>query len=152
MRPSVRGPEQSQMMIQPEDIRRKAENLYPDYLRAWLDGEDTFFPRIIPARRTLDGDNFSAAIQSVRRLREGSKEVTGFGYTVEWQEVNSRKFGRNRFPARILFETPCDFLRFTGKQREFSVFARRSDSAPRGISAVGKVDSVKRAGVDRRRA
>ncbi len=109
-------------MIQPEDIRRKAENLYPDYLRAWLDGEGKFFPRVIPARRTLDGDNFSVAIQSVRRLREESKEVTGFGYTVQWQEVNSRKFGRNRFPARIVFETPGDFLRFTGKQREFSVF------------------------------
>ena len=118
----MRGPEQSQMMIQPEDIRRKAENLYPDYLRAWLDGEGKFFPRVIPARRTLDGDNFSVAIQSVRRLREESKEVTGFGYTVQWQEVNSRKFGRNQFPARIVFETPGDFLRFTGKQREFSVF------------------------------
>jgi hypothetical protein len=31
-------------MIQPEDIRRKAENLYPEYLRAWLDGDVTFFP------------------------------------------------------------------------------------------------------------
>ncbi len=110
-------------MIQPEDIRRKAENLYPDYLRAWLDGDSRFFPRVIPARRTLDGDDLSAAIQSVRRLREGSKEVAGFGYTVEWQEVNSRKFGRNRFPARIVFETPGDFLRFAGKQREFGVFA-----------------------------
>jgi hypothetical protein len=111
------------MMIQPEDIRRKAQNLYPDYLRAWLDGDEGFFPRIIPARRTPDADNLSAAIQSVRRLREGSKEVTGFGYTVEWQEVNSRKLGRNRFPARILFETAGDLLRFTGKQREFGVFS-----------------------------
>ncbi len=111
------------MMIQPEDIRRKAENLYPDYLRAWLDGDESFFPRIIPARKTPDGDDLPAAIQSARRLREGSKEVTGFGYTVQWREVNSRKFGRNQFPARILFETPGDLLRFTGKQREFSVFA-----------------------------
>ena len=111
------------MMIQPEDIRRKAENLYPDYLRAWLDGDESFFPKVIPARKTPDDKDLSAAIQSVRRLREGSKEATGFGYTVEWQEVNSRKFGRNRFPVRIVFETPGDFLRFTGRQREFSVFA-----------------------------
>lgn len=110
-------------MIQPEDIRRKAENLYPEYLRAWLDGDESFFPRLIPSRRALDTDDLPAAIQSVRRLREGSKEVVGFGYTVQWQEINSRKFGRNQFPARILFETLGDFLRFTGKQREFDVFA-----------------------------
>ncbi len=112
-----------QAMIQPEDIRRKAQNLYPDYLRAWLGGDESFFPRNIPARKTPDGDDLSAVSQSVRCLRDGSKEVTGFGYTVQWQEVNSRKFGRNRFPTRILFETPDDLLRFTGKQREFSVFA-----------------------------
>jgi hypothetical protein len=111
------------MMIQPDDIRRKAQNLYPDYLRAWLDGDESFFPRVIPARRTLNADDLSGAIQSVRRLREASKEVTGFGYTVEWQEVNSRKFGHNRFPARILFETPDDFLRFASRQREFAVFS-----------------------------
>lgn len=110
-------------MIQPEDIRRKAENLYPEYLRAWLDGDGDFFPRLIPSRRTPDTNDLGAAIQSVRKLREGSKEVVGVGYTVEWREINSRKFGRNQFPVRILFETAEDFLRFIGKQREFNVFA-----------------------------
>ena len=108
-------------MIQPEDIRRKAANLYPLYLQAWLDGDD-FFPRIVPAAKTLDAENPSAAIQAVRRLRDESKEVVGFGYSVEWQVVNSRNFGKNPFPARILFETPEDLLRFTGKQREFKLF------------------------------
>ncbi len=108
-------------MIQPEDIRRKAENLYPLYLQAWLAG-DGFFPRVVPAAKTLDPGNPSAAIQAVRRLRDESKEVLGFGYSVEWQAVNSRKFGKNSFPARILFESPDDLLRFTGKQREFKVF------------------------------
>lgn len=80
-------------MIQPEDIRRKAENLYPDYLQAWLNGDEDFFPRIIPARKTPDGDDLAATIRAVHRLREGSKEETGFGYTVHWREANSRKFG-----------------------------------------------------------
>lgn len=120
MRPPAQT--QSRKMIQPEDIRRKAENLYPEYLRAWLDGDEAFFPRLIPSRRTPDADDLRAAIQSVRKLREGSKEVVGFGYTVQWQEINSRKFGRNQFPARISFETAGDLLRFIGKQREFDVF------------------------------
>jgi hypothetical protein len=72
-------------MIQPDEIRRKADNLYRDCLKAWLEGDDTFFPRIIPANRTLDQGNVGAAVEAVRRLREGSKESLGFGYSVEWR-------------------------------------------------------------------
>ena len=110
-------------MIQPGDIRRKAENLYRDFLRAWMDGDQTFFPRVIRARKTPDSDELAPAIYAMRRLRESSKEVLGFGYAVQWQEVDSRKFGRNQFPSRILFETQDDYLRFIGKQREFAAFA-----------------------------
>lgn len=59
----------------------------------------------------------------MRRLRQGSKEVRGFGYCVEWRERNSRAFGRNQFPERIFFKTQEDFLRFLGKEREFAVIA-----------------------------
>jgi hypothetical protein len=109
-------------MIQPEDIRRKAENLYRDCLQAWLAGDESFFPRLIPARKTPDLDNLAAGIEAVRRLREGSREVRGFGYTVVWREVHSRKLGRNTLPAQVLFETREDYLRFLGKQREFTAF------------------------------
>jgi hypothetical protein len=120
------------MMIQPEDIRRKADNLYPDYLRAWLDGNGEFFPRVIPSNKTLDAKAFSANARAVRQLREGSKEAKGFGYTVEWRQVNSRNFGRNLVPVQVLFETPGDFLQFIGKQCEFAAF---SDAVTRLRSA-----------------
>ncbi len=60
----------------------------------------------------------------VQRLRAGSKEVVGFGYTVEWRAVRSRTLGKNSFPARILFEDERDFLRFIGKERECASFKR----------------------------
>jgi hypothetical protein len=110
-------------MIQPDEIRRKAENLYPDFLRAWWAGDASFFPRLIPSRRNPDPDDLAGAIQSMRRLREGSKETRGFGYHVEWRERNSRTFGRNQFPERISFESQEDFLRFLGKEREFAIVA-----------------------------
>lgn len=105
-------------MIQPDDIRRKAENLYGDFVRSWLAGDGLFFPRLIPSQRDPDPES-AGAIQSVRALRDGSKEVLGFGYTVEWREVNSRRFGRNLFPSRIVIETQDDFLRLTGRARDF---------------------------------
>ncbi|MEI8196648.1 MAG: DUF3322 domain-containing protein, partial [Phycisphaerae bacterium] len=108
-------------MIQPEDIRRKAENLYGEFVRAWLAGNGAFFPRLIPAQRDPDPDS-AVAINAVRALREASKEVVGFGYTVEWREINSRRFGRNQFPARIIIDTQEDFLRLTGRVRDFRQF------------------------------
>ena len=110
-------------MVQPEDIRRKAERLYAEFLRAWVsDGAATFFPRLVPTEREL-GQDVAEAGKLVRALREGSKEVLGRGYSVEWREVSSRTLGHNMFPQRITFDTAEDLLHFVSKQREFSVFS-----------------------------
>lgn len=108
-------------MIRPKDIRRKAENLYGKFVRAWLVGDNSFFPRVIPSRLNPDPESASA-IDAVRALRDASKEALGFGYSVEWREINSRRFGRNHFPARIVIETPDDLLRLTNRAREFRKF------------------------------
>jgi len=110
-------------MIQPDAIRRKAEDLYREYVQAWLIGDGGFFPKAIRGRKTPHSDDLSAASRSVRCLRAGSKEAVGFGYSIEWREVNSRRFGRNQFPARILFETADDLLRFLDRKTEFDSFA-----------------------------
>lgn len=108
-------------MIQPADIQRKAGNLYGEFVQAWLTGDATFFPRVIPSQRNPDPDS-ATVINAVRALRNASKEAVGFGYTVEWRQINSRRFGRNLFPARILIETEDDFLHLTGRAREFRQF------------------------------
>jgi hypothetical protein len=110
-------------MIQPDDIHRKAGNLYLSFLQSWLQGGDSFFPRLIPADRTPHADDMATAIKEVEHLRLGSKEALGHGYTVVWREVNSRKMGRNRFPERIVFENQSDYLRYIGKQQEFTAFS-----------------------------
>src|SRR5260370_198120 len=107
-------------MIRPEDIRVKAGNLYPAFLRAWLGGEP-FFPGVIPSDKKVEL-GMASAIESVHRLRAEAKETRGFGCSVEWEERNSRTHGRNTFPRRIVFECEDDFLRYIGKQQEFAVF------------------------------
>lgn len=108
-------------MIGPEEIRRKALNLYPAWQIAWL-SDEAFFPRVIPCDKRLD-ENLGAAIESISRLRAGSKELRGFGYSIEWKERKSRLHGRNLFPTRIMIESADDFLRLIGKQQEFATFA-----------------------------
>jgi hypothetical protein len=106
-------------MIQPEEIRRKAERLYPSFLKAWLEEDTTFFPRALPSNKQLKNGRVVDAAQEVQRLRDGSRDVLGYGYTVQWQERRSREFGLNLFPIRISFETQDDFLRFINKRSEF---------------------------------
>src|SRR5262245_27116029 len=107
-------------MIEPQEIRRKADNLYPAYVQAWLrDEADAFFPRTIPSRKTPPRDTNTARAW-ILRLRHESKETRGFGYSVEWTEINSRDHGRNQFPTRIVFETAADFLKFTEREAEFA--------------------------------
>jgi hypothetical protein len=109
-------------MIQPEEIREKAERLYPSFLKAWLDGEAVFFPYALPCDKVLRNGRVAQSALEVQRLREGSRETLGYGYAVEWRERRSREFGLNWFPVRITFETQDDFLRFIGRQSEFRLF------------------------------
>jgi hypothetical protein len=95
----------------------------------------SFFPRLVPTERNLS-DDVADAIRSVRALRDGSKEVIGYGYTVEWRDVNSRSLGRNRFPQRITFETRDDLLCLVGKQREFQKFSDAVDRLRREFPAL----------------
>lgn len=107
-------------MISPEEIRQKAVNLYRVFQEAWLDNK-AFFPRVIPCDKTVD-PNLAVAIESIHRLRSHSKEQLGYGYSIEWEERNSRVYGRNRFPRKISFETQEDLLKLIGKEREFARF------------------------------
>lgn len=108
-------------LLHPAEIRKKAERQYSRFLSAWMTGE-TYFPLQIPGIGIPDS-SLAIAQQQVQALRAGSKEVLGYGYTVEWQERNSRHHGRNQFPERVIIENQEDFLRLLGRQREFVEFA-----------------------------
>lgn len=130
-------------MIQPEDISRKALAIYREYLRAWVQGDGQYFPRRVPAQRD-PGPDVVTAIDQVRRLREGSKEMLGYGYSVEWQEVQSRRHGKNLFPSKVLFATELDLLRLIGKEREFRRF---TDAVTRLRAEFPELDSWVRSNI-----
>ncbi|HCS51825.1 Wadjet anti-phage system protein JetD domain-containing protein [Rubinisphaera sp.] len=107
-------------MINPNDIRLKANNLYAKLQLAWLDGEE-FFPCRILGNRKLPDDP-AAAIHAVQLLKSQSNAETGFGYSIEWRERNSQRHGKNLVPEKILFATQADYLRFIRKEEEFEKF------------------------------
>lgn len=108
-------------MITPEDIQAKADKLYQKFVQAYLNG-DEFFPHDLRSNKALSGD-YSQDAEAVRALRNGSKEVRGFGYSVEWTQRDVRATGRNEVPTKITFATPEDFLRLIGRTTEFIDFS-----------------------------
>lgn len=108
-------------MIDPEEIRRKAIGLYPKFVSAWLAGEK-YFPKVLKVNRRPD-KNLAVAGEQVERLRAGAKERRGFGYSVDWREVNARVHGKNEFPERVYIESQDDLLRLVGKQQEFAAYS-----------------------------
>ena len=112
-------------LLNSDEIKAKALRQYSKFLSAWLAGENVF-PLHIPGIGVPD-DSLAVAQQQVQALKNGSKDSLGHGYTIEWQERNSRHYGRNLFPDRVVFETRDDFLRFIGRQREFKEYAAAVD-------------------------
>lgn len=105
-------------IITPEEVRQKAERLYPQFVRDWLAGT-LQFPIAVRARLPTTGSDVPAMIAAVERLRSESKEERGFGYTIHWQSIRSRTFGENRFPQRIEIETQDDLCRLIGRCDSF---------------------------------
>ena len=83
--------------------------------------DETLFPLKLSMRRpdaTAMGQSFEAVRGWIRELEENSRSGKGFGYEIEWADVNHRQLGRNRMPSRVSVPTESDALRLIGKERE----------------------------------
>jgi hypothetical protein len=98
-------------------------------LRSWEHGKilgsgmtgETLFPLRLSLRRPdakAMGQSFEAVRAWIRELEENSRASKGFGYEIEWADINHRQLGRNRIPNRISIPTQSDALRLIGKERE----------------------------------
>lgn len=104
-------------MITPSEIRNKAHRLYPQFIKAWLAGQQ-FFPRRVPADLELPKE-LAKAKQAVELLRSGAKQSRSYGYNIDWKSRNSRSHGLNEFPVAINIETQKDFLHLVDAVEEF---------------------------------
>lgn len=67
-------------------------------------------------------DSFAEVQRWLSELNNASKDAVGFGFTVEFAEVNHRKLGRQNLPSDIRFDTPEDLVRFIGKLKDHNSF------------------------------
>jgi len=80
-----------------------------------------------PDTREL-GERFEQVRSWIRELEEGSRVKRGFGYDIEWIDINHRQLGRNQIPDRVSVPTEGDALRLIGKDKEARRFHDRAQS------------------------
>lgn len=113
-------------MISINDIKDFANRVWNrgDVLRGSVLGEPEF-PLRLRFKKT-GGQHAVESFAEVQRwlseLNASSKETRGYGFTVEFSQVNHRKLGRQNLPSDIRFDTPGDIARFIGKQKELDEF------------------------------
>jgi hypothetical protein len=99
------------------------------------------FPFALRLRRpdsAAMSDRFDDVRRWIRALEDGSKPRRGYGYELEWTEIEHRQLGRNRVPSGAHVPTRDDALRLVGKQRQaerFERFAEMTRTTCPGLAA-----------------
>lgn len=111
-------------MITVAEIKKKADRMYPQFLKAKLLG-DQFFPKVLRSDKSISAD-FVAMSKELSELISGSKDRKGFGYVVQSRPVKTRGHGVQDIPESIVFEDQENYLQFIGKVKEFEIFIEKS--------------------------
>lgn len=111
-------------MITVAEIKKKADRMYPQFLKAVLLGEQ-FFPKVLRSDKSLSAD-FGEMSKELSALISGSKDRKGFGYVVQSRPVKTRSHGVQDLPESIVFEDEQNYLQFIGKVKEFEYFIEKS--------------------------
>lgn len=109
-------------MITSAEIKKKALRKYTDYLRNVAAGI-TFQQIEIPCNKKAS-DTIAEYQREFYDIRSLSKEVKGYGYTIEWKTIKNKMLGTQDFPSKITFETADDFERFLQKVKEVADFRK----------------------------
>lgn len=94
------------------------------------------FPLALRLRRPdtrAYGENFEAVRNWIRALESGARMRRGFGYDIEWTDINHRQLGRNRIPSRITVPTEADALKLIGKEKSAARFEQLRQSIERSF-------------------
>lgn len=107
-------------MITPKEIKYKANKKYKIYLQS-LVKKDNLFPLVIQGNKE-PGNSLTEFSNETTKLIKQSKDSVGFGYSIEFKNIKTKKLGTQNFPTKIFFETEEQYLQFLTKQQEVKKF------------------------------
>jgi hypothetical protein len=103
-------------MLKPQEILERASRKWPAVLRAKATGEN-LFPLRIPfgqPRTTADFGVLRGEIESLATSRQN--------WRIDWQEIETRKWGRQRWPLSLWFDSIEDLATSLGRSEELISF------------------------------
>ena len=109
-------------MITPIEIKKKAANKYKAYLQSIVEGE-TFNPIVIVGDKKPNEDTVKFE-EELTELISCSKEKKGYGYTIEYQTVKTKRHGIQDIPTSISFQTEYDYLKYINKEKDTAKFKK----------------------------
>jgi len=107
-------------MINVEEIKKKTDNIFFDVLRAAIKKE-IIFPKSIRSNKSVSQD-FELMGKELGPIIENSKDRKGYGYSIVYSKINTRKHGQQDIPVEIKFETLEDYLLFAKKKTPYNNF------------------------------
>src|SRR5882757_1534831 len=108
----------------PREILDAARSRWPTVLRAEAIG-DNLFPLVIPFGRPSTTSDFGAIRADLTSLA-----AADYGWQIDWEDIDTRKWGNQRWPRRVSFdsvESLAHALQSTEQLRMFRealIFAR----------------------------
>jgi len=105
-------------MLTPAEILRFAERKYPEYLKSLISG-DPIFPMRIRFGLPSTTDDFAKLQTDVTALSNQN-----FGYTIEWEVRNTRRYGQQKLPSQVRFDTAEQFVAALKKSAEVEKFRK----------------------------
>jgi hypothetical protein len=100
-------------------------------LRAEAAGE-SLFPLRIPFGRPRTTGDFSILRREIELLASSS-----YGWNIDWEEIQTRKWGRQRWPVRIVFKSIEEMARALDRSTELDAFRIALQAARRECPALG---------------
>jgi hypothetical protein len=107
-------------MITVSEIKKKSETIYREYLQSIVRGE-IFFPKALRSDKSVSSD-FNEMRKELAEVIEHSKDRKGFGYTIVYRQIKTRKHGIQSLPEEISFQIEADFLKYLHKEEEVAQF------------------------------
>ena len=109
-------------MITPIEIKKKAANKYKAYLQSIVEGE-SFNPIVIVGDKKPNEDTVKFE-EELTELISCSKEKKGYGYTIEYQTVKTKRHGVQDIPTSISFKTEYDYLKYINEEKATAKFKK----------------------------
>ena len=109
-------------MITPIEIKKKAANKYKTYLQSIVEGE-SFNPIVIVGDKKPNEDTVKFE-EELTELISCSKEKNGYGYTIEYQTVKTKRHGIQDIPTSISFKTEYDYLKYINEEKATAKFKK----------------------------